>query len=303
MNSHPFQHAVIIGTGLLGTSLGLAMRKHNLAKIITGVGRKNSNSATIAQQRGAIDRTSDDPVTAITAPTPADLIILCVPIRQFPEILKQIAPHLSPGTILTDVGSTKTQVMRWAAELLPPTVHFIGSHPMAGSEKTGPEAARDDLYTNATCLLCPPEKQSPESTAAFRRIESLWQSLGMRTVSCSPQDHDRRVAAVSHLPHAMAFALMRAAGKDPAALEAAAGGFTDMTRIAGSDPTMWTDIYLSNRDALLAAINTFSAELNTLKSAIERNDENAIRAYVEASKRTRESFITQRSATRPTSKQ
>jgi prephenate dehydrogenase len=294
--NHPFQHAVIIGTGLLGTSLGLALRKHNLAKLITGVGRKGCNSAAIAQQRGAVDRATDDPAAAITS-HPADLIVLCVPIRQFPDIFRTLAPKLAPGTLITDVGSTKFQIMQWAAELLPPTVHFIGSHPMAGSEKTGPEAAREDLYNNATCLMCPPDKSTPESAAAFKRIEDLWQSLGMRTVSCNAADHDRRVAAVSHLPHAMAFALMQAAGKNPAALEAAAGGFTDMTRIAGSDPTMWTDIYLSNRDAVLAAINSFSAELATIKAAIERNDENAIRDYVEASRQTRESFITRRRAT------
>ncbi len=294
----PFEHVVIVGCGLLGTSLGLALRKHKLASVITGVGRAGSSSVTVAQQRGAIDRRSDDVALAvgagiidgISAP-PADLVVVCVPIRQFPELFKAIGPKLQPQTLVTDVGSTKTQVMQWADALLPQYVDFIGSHPMAGSEKTGPEAARDNLYERAVCLLCRPVKAKGTTDAAFARIAGMWQAIGMRVTACSPTDHDQRVAAVSHLPHALSFSLMLSAGRDPAALEAAAGGFTDMTRIAGSDPTMWLDIFLTNRDAVLETIGKFSNELSTLKTALEARDETAIREFLLAAKKTRETFI------------
>ncbi len=301
----PFEHVVIIGCGLLGTSLGLALRRRNLARIITGVGRAGSLSVSTAKQRGAIHRATDDAALAVSGGTldgvlapAADLVVICVPILQFPELFRVIAPRLAPGALVTDVGSTKTQIARWAADLLPGHTAFIGSHPMAGSEKTGPDAARENLYEGAVCLMCGPERSTPTSDAAFDRISAMWTQIGMRVTRCSAADHDRRVAAVSHLPHAMAFSLMLAAGKDPAALEAAAGGFTDMTRIAGSDPSMWTDIYLTNRDAVLEAMSRFSAELATLRTAIEKGDETAIREFVQASKTTRETFVEKRRALR-----
>ncbi len=288
----PFDHVVIIGCGLLGASLGLAMRKNNLAKIITGVGRQGSPSVAIAQNRGAIDRATDDPAAAVRD---AQLVILCTPVRQFPEMFRIIGPALPPGAIVTDVGSTKAQVMRWAADLLPAHVEFIGSHPMAGSEKSGPDAARADLYQNAVCLLCLPDRAPPrESEAAHQRLAAFWKALGMRIIECSAGQHDRWVAAVSHLPHVVATSLVNTTGGDPAALETAAGGFTDTTRIASGDVTMWTDILMTNSEAVRDMITAFEEKLGSLKAAIERGDESAVRTFLTAAKTTRDAFVARR---------
>jgi prephenate dehydrogenase len=296
----PFNHVVIIGCGLLGASLGLALRKQHLATLITGVGRHGSPSVSIARQRGAIDRATTDPAPAVRGerfsgeditPPPADLIVLCTPVGQFPDMFRRLAPALAPGALVTDVGSTKAQIIRWAAELLPPHAHFIGSHPMAGSEKSGPQSARDDLFQNAVCLVCPPPTGP---NPAFDRISALWQALGMRIIPCDPDQHDRWVAAVSHLPYALAATLVTTAAKDPAALETAAGGFTDTTRIASGDIAMWTDILLTNRQAILDVIGAFQQDLSLLRAAIDRGDEPAIRAFLTAAKTARDTFIAQR---------
>jgi prephenate dehydrogenase len=309
--SQPFQHVVIIGCGLLGASLGLALRKRNLASFITGVGRYGSPSVSIARQRGAIDRATADPAPAVrgdrfpgedAAVPPADLVFVCTPVRQFPDMFRRLAPALAPGTLVTDVGSTKAQVLAWAAELLPHHAPFIGSHPMAGSEKSGPQAAREDLFENAVCLVCPPTPSKPATTAAYDRIVALWQDLGMRLIPCDPEQHDRWVAAVSHLPYSLAAALVNTASRDPAAFDAAAGGFTDTSRIASGDVTMWTDIFLTNRQALLDVLRDYQAHLSTLQTAIDRGDEPAIRDFLSAAKATRDAFAARRGS-RPTSNQ
>ena len=297
----PFQHVVIIGCGLLGASLGLALRKHHLARLITGVGRHGSPSLAIARERRAIDRATDDPALAVrgtalpgesSAPPPADLVVLCLPVRQFPQMFQLIAPALAPGTIVTDVGSTKAQVLQWAAQYLPAHAPFIGSHPMTGSEKSGPRAARDDLYQNAVCLLCQPPTTP---AAASQRLTALWRTLGMRLIPCDPAQHDRWVAAVSHLPYTLAATLVHTAA-DPAALETAAGGFTDTSRIASGDVSMWTDILLTNRQPLLDILARFQENLAALRSAIDRSDEPAIRNFLTTAKTARDAFIAKRRA-------
>ena len=297
----PFQHVVIVGCGLLGASLGLALRKKALARVITGVGRRGSPTVAIARERRAIDRVTDDPARAVrgsalpgesSARPPADLVVLCIPVRQFPPMFQLIAPALAPGTIVTDVGSTKAQVMQWAAEFLPAHAPFIGSHPMTGSEKSGPRAARDDLYQNAVCLICTPPTTPAD---AQQRIVGLWRTLGMRLISCDPAQHDRWTAAVSHLPYALAATLVHTAA-DPAALETAAGGFTDTTRIASGDVAMWTDILLTNRQPLLDMLALFQKNLAALQAAIERGDEAPIRAFLTTAKTARDAFIAKRRA-------
>jgi prephenate dehydrogenase len=283
----PFEHVVIAGCGLLGTSLGMALRQKGLAKTVTGVGRSGSNSVEIARQRGAIDRASDNLADAART---ADLVVLCTPVRQFPEMLRLLGPVLPKGAIVTDVGSTKAQVMKWAEEILPGSVHFIGSHPMAGSEKSGPDAARIGLFDKAACLLCNP---APENEAAYRRIAALWQALGMRVVSCDVSRHDAWVAAISHLPHAVATSLALAA--PPEAWPVAAGGFTDTTRVAGGDVAMWTDIFLTNRDAVVETIGVFEQKLAHLKGALQRGDETALRDFFAAAKSSRDAYLASRS--------
>ena len=306
-----FNHVLIHGVGLLGASLGLALKKHRLAATITGVGRANSPSLDIAKSKGAIDHGSTDLAAATqglhlpaNAKSPADLVILCTPIRQFQNAMRTLAPALAPNTLITDVGSTKADVLQWAADLLPKTVHFIGSHPMAGSEKSGPDSARDNLYENAVCLLCTPhhtavntaQKTPAADAAAFDQIQSLWQTLGMRIISLPAEMHDQWVATISHLPHALAFALVNTASTHPEMLQAVAGGFLDTTRVASSDASMWTDIFLTNKPALLAALDAFSADLTTLRTAIATADEPAIRQFLTRAKSSRDTLLAQRQA-------
>jgi len=276
-NSPPeFSNIVIVGVGLLGASLALALKKITNPHI-TGVGRPGSNSLKIAQERAAIDHSTTDLASAVTN---ADLIVLCTPVRQFPEAIDILKGKLKPGAIVTDVGSTKAEVMKWAKSL--GNGVFVGSHPMAGSEKRGPEFARPDLFENAMCLLCGDEGEP------LNRIEAMWKSIGMKTMRLDAEEHDRWVGMVSHLPHAAAFALMNAAAKDPQMLEAAAGGFLDTTRVASSDVDMWTDIFLTNGKEVVGAMDSFLTEFEELREAIMRSDEKGIRAALLRAKASRD---------------
>jgi prephenate dehydrogenase len=282
-----FDRVTIIGVGLLGASLGLAMKARGLATCVVGVGRAHSPSLAVALDKHAIDEAQTDAALAVKD---SDLVVLCTPVRQFPDMLRSIAPALRPGTIVTDVGSTKQQVMRWAADLLPEHVNFIGSHPMAGSEKRGPEFARADLYDGAVCLIC------PQDVEPVGRVVELWQRIGMRTMVLSPHLHDLWVAAVSHLPHAAAFSLVNAAALVPEALPVAAGGFIDSTRVASSDVQMWTDIFLTNQDEVVAMMDSYIEVLKTLRDAIRQGNEEYIHNHLTNAKEKRDALIRNRSA-------
>ena len=288
-----FERVTIVGVGLLGASLGMALKERKLAQEVIGVGRAGSPSLQIAQERGAIDRALTSFNTAVE--DNPDLIVLCTPVRQFPEAMSAMRGKLRPGALVTDVGSTKAHVMGWASEFFgaeDEKARFVGSHPMAGSEKTGPGAARADLYEGGLCLICPGTQGNADE--ASRRIEGLWRGVGMRTLRLDPVIHDQWVATISHLPHAIAFALVNAAFQHPEMLAAAAGGFLDTTRIASSDADMWTDIFLTNRTAVTAAIDEFTTGLAALRGAIEKGDEVAIRAAVVSAKESRDGWIKRR---------
>jgi prephenate dehydrogenase len=208
----------------------------------------------------AIDEATQDLGHAVRE---ADCIILCTPVGLFPELLCQMAPLVKPGAIVTDVGSTKRSVVDLAQKLLPETVHFVGSHPMAGSEKRGVEFARDDLFQGAVCITTP----LPTTNAkALDAIEDLWRAVGMRIIRMTPAEHDRRVALVSHLPHAVAAALV--ALQDEESLALAGKGFADATRIAGGDGVLWRDIFVDNADELRAAVGKLRGQLDHLESLL-----------------------------------
>ena len=293
----PFQSVTIIGVGLLGASLGLAMKRHGVARRIIGVGRAGSTSIDKALAISAIDETACDPAVGVRD---SDLVILAANVGQFPALLQAIAPGLKSGALVTDVGSTKEQVMKWAAKLLPNTVDFVGSHPMAGSEKRGPENATPDLYTDALCLLCSPKVRGrgpftgSRTTAAMVKIEDFWQSLGMRTLRIDAQRHDQWVALVSHVPHAMACITAMTAGQKPEAGVAIAGGFIDTTRIAAGDPGMWTDIFLTNRAQVNKTLNSAMRNMKKLQSAIRRSDVAAIHKFLQDAKEEHESLLARR---------
>jgi prephenate dehydrogenase len=297
----------IVGVGLLGTSLGLALKDRKLAQGVVGVGRKGSASLKVAQERGAIDEAFTEAAEGVAG---CDLVVLCTPIRQFPTMFEAVAPVLGEGAIVTDVGSTKSEVVLWAGEALrgkKSGAVFVGSHPMAGSEKRGPEFGRADLYQGAMCLMCtePSFQQgasyklregslAARTYAALLKVEAMWRAVGMRTLRLSCHEHDRWVATISHLPHAVAFSLVNAAARRPEMLQAVAGGFIDTTRVASSDLEMWTDIFLTNRDAVVGAIDAFGADLMALKEAIRTGDEAVIRTMLSSAKEVRDGLVKER---------
>ena len=265
----------ILGVGLLGGSIGLAVKSRLSGSRVVGYAHR-PETLDAALKAGALDEGYGDLGRAVAG---ADLVILCTPVGMFEPLLAQLSPLLKPGALVSDVGSTKRSVVRSAEELLPPGIHFVGSHPMAGSEKKGVQFARADLYEGALCILTPTPKTDPQS---LERIEVFWAALGMRTCRISPEEHDRRLAAVSHLPHALAAALV--AMQDPASLALAGKGFADMTRIAGGDGALWRDIFLDNRDNVADAIRQLQAQLEHVLRMIEGNQAEALEAWLDRRK-------------------
>ncbi|MDB5292208.1 MAG: Prephenate dehydrogenase [Phycisphaerales bacterium] len=280
----------ILGVGLLGGSIGLAVRARIKGCKVVGYGHKRA-TLDAALQSGAIDEGYDDLSRAVRG---ADLVILCTPVGLFRRLLAEMAPLLSPGTLVTDVGSTKRSIVEAAGKLLSADVQFIGSHPMAGSEKRGVQFARADLYEGALCILTPTAKSDP---AALEKVQRFWELLGMRTCQVSPEEHDRRLADVSHLPHALAAALVMV--QEDASVDLAGKGFHDMTRIAGGDGGLWRDILLDNRDNVRASIRGLRERLDDLDALLQKGDSEAIQAWLEQAADRRQRLAQQRGQTPP----
>ena len=264
-----FKKVVIFGAGLIGGSFALALRRANAVSEVVGFGR---SMATLEQARGLgiIDRIGQD-VSAEVAN--ADLVLLATPVRQMGELMARIAPHLGEHTLVTDGGSTKSDVVAAAyANLKDKVSRFIPAHPIAGAELSGPEAARADLYVGKKVVLTP----LPENTADdVLRVRKAWEACGAVVSELTARQHDEVFAAVSHLPHLLSFALVHdiaeRENKDQL-LSFAASGFRDFTRIAASSPEMWRDISLANRDALLREVKRYADELYVIYQALENND-------------------------------
>jgi len=261
MQTHLDIHqATILGVGLLGGSVALAMRAAWPACKIVGWGPR-SDSLDRAMKMGAIDRFDLDAAAACDG---SDLVILCTPVGAFESTLKAIAPKLQRGCLVTDVGSTKRAVAFASERTLPGHVEFVASHPIAGSEKRGVEYARGDLLRGALCILTPTDRTPPAATV---KVEGFWQKLGMRTIRMTPIEHDLRLAEVSHLPHLVAAVLMEM--QSPASLPLCGKGFLDTTRIAAGDAGLWRDIFLDNADNLRSGIGRFIEELSTFSSLLD----------------------------------
>lgn len=257
-----FNRVTIIGLGLIGGSLGMALKRRRLAKIVVGYSRKR-RTLRQAKRRGAIDVGTTNLRTAVRE---ADLIVLATPVDAIVPFAQQAARHCRRGVILTDVGSTKSHVVRLLERSLPRTVLFVGGHPIAGSEQRGVGAARADLFSGSVCVLTPTARTPRRALLDVRR---LWTRLGMRVITMSPRDHDQLLAATSHLPHLVAACLSTA---HPDRLPTVAPSFLDMTRIAKSDPDLWDDIFLTNRRPLLDAIDRFDRQWRTIRSLLARAD-------------------------------
>ncbi|MEY2928778.1 MAG: hypothetical protein RL191_55 [Pseudomonadota bacterium] len=275
---------LIFGVGLIGGSIALSAKKSGFASDIVGVGR-NQDNLNDAIKLKLIDRTSQDLKKDISE---AHIIIIATPVAQFPVILKLIQPHLSSHTIITDVGSTKTDVIESAKQILGPQYsQFIGGHPIAGSEKHGATAAHIDLFKNKNVILTADQDTSFE---AKQKIEMLWKNAGAIVSNMSHNDHDKIFSTISHLPHLLAFSLVDMITHRKNAnelLKFAASGFKDFTRIAASSPEMWKDITLANKKFILEDIQLFENQIKLLKEAIEQEDTKKILALFENASKTR----------------
>lgn len=260
----------IIGTGLIGTSVGLALRERPAAGYeVVGADRDRGN-ARAAKKLGAVDREVGSLEEAVAG---AGMVILAVPVVAARQILQDMVPYLQSGVVVTDVCSTKADIMRWAAEFLPEGVHFVGGHPMAGKETSGPEAASSDLFRGATWAITPSPRASE---AAVGTVLGMVEALGASPLYIDPAEHDQYAAAVSHLPLLVSVALFRlvrdSQGWEDAAL-LAGPGFRDLTRLASGDPVMSRDIMVTNRDAILHWIGRLQQELSTIRAALEDGSE------------------------------
>lgn len=264
-----FRKVVIFGVGLIGGSFALGLRKTYAVQEVVGFGRSVSTLQQ-ARQLGLIDRIGDDVAREVRD---ADLILLATPVAQMTDILARIAPHLGVDTLITDGGSTKCDVVAAARQQLGRKIsQFIPAHPIAGAELSGPAAARADLYQGKKVVLTP---LAENSAASLARVREAWEACGAAVSELSPAQHDEVFAAVSHLPHLLAFTLVHdLAQRDnrDLLLSFAASGFRDFTRIAASSPEMWRDISLANRDALLCEIEQYAAELYKMHQALEQRD-------------------------------
>ena len=277
------QQLAIVGVGLLGGSVAKAARLGGLAYRIVGIGRD------AGRLRPALDDgTLDLAVTELDAGVrEADFVLLAAPVLTIEGLLERVWRAAPDGALITDVGSTKRNIVR-AAERLAATrsLSFVGSHPLAGSEQAGYRVARADLFRGATVVVTPTEATE---LGALKKTTEFWEALGARVSSLDPDTHDRTVAAISHLPHLIACALVDGAVRvEPSALELAARGFRDTTRIAAGDPDMWTEIFLANRDALSATVEAFREALADLQRTIDAGQADALRAVLARIKATRE---------------
>lgn len=277
----------IVGVGLLGGSLGMAIKRRRLAGRVEGYAR---HVATVEECRKlkALDRTTLDLHSAVAD---ADLVILCTPLAQMRTLVKEMLPSLKRGAVVTDVGSVKASVVKDVESLIGKAgAHFVGSHPMAGGEKSGVSAARADLFVNAVCVVTPTRK-SP--LAAVCKVEEFWEAVGARLLRLSPEQHDALVARSSHLPHAIA-ATLAAWVLDPKhpfpQPKLCATGFRDTTRIASGSPEMWRDIALANRRHLGRALDAFTADLRKFQAALRRGDARALEKLFTTAKQRRDNW-------------
>ncbi len=268
--THPlFSKIIIFGAGLIGGSFALALKKAGAVAEVVGFGRSQATLQQ-AQQLGIIDRIGQDVTSEVTD---ADLILLATPVGQMAELMAQIAPHLGAHTLVTDGGSTKSDVVAAARANMGDRIgQFIPAHPIAGAEKSGAAAALPDLYVGKKVVLTPLPENSAASVASVRLA---WELCGANIYQLTPAEHDEVFAAVSHLPHLLSFALVHdLAQRDnrDLLLSFAASGFRDFTRIAASSPEMWRDICLANREALSRELQSYIAELTRLSAALEQGD-------------------------------
>src|SRR3990172_716565 len=283
-----FKKLTIIGVGLIGGSLAKVLRNKGMVGEIVGVGRSISN-LELAVKLDVIDKFTTDPVAGAMD---ADLVIIATPVASIPGIVKKIAPYLKEGAIVTDAGSVKGTIVKEAEGLLPSGSHFVGGHPIAGTEESGVGAALPSLFEKHKCILTPTAKTDKE---ALEKIRKVWEAAGSDIILMDADKHDSILAAVSHLPHVIAYSLVNTVDDvkdfEESILNYSAGGFRDFTRIASSSPEMWRDICLANKEAILDMITRFEKSLARLKGYIEKSDGHEIVKEFDKSKKARDSIV------------
>jgi cyclohexadieny/prephenate dehydrogenase len=274
MSTPLFDTLAIIGPGLIGSSIMRAARAHGAVRKIVATARSPKTRKRVIEL-GIADKVTE---TNAEAAKGADLVIVCVPVGVCGEVAKEIGPHLAPGAILSDVGSVKGAIVRDMGPHVPKRVHFVPAHPVAGTEHSGPDAGFAELFENRWCILTPPEGTD---RAAVEKLASFWRLLGANVETMTPEHHDLVLAITSHLPHLIAYTIVGTADELQSVtrsevLKFSAGGFRDFTRIAASDPVMWRDIFLANKEGVLEMLGRFNEDIAALTKAIRKGDGEAL---------------------------
>lgn len=284
-----YKRVALIGLGLIASSMFWAMKRGNLAGEVTGYARSTATRDT-ARRIGLCDRVCDSIAEAVEG---ADLVVLCVPVGVMGAVAAEMAPYLAPGATVSDVGSVKRAVIDAVAPHLPAGVHFVPGHPLAGTEHSGPESGFAELFDNRWCLLVPVEGADPDSVA---RLRDLWEGMGAKVEEMEPDHHDLVLAVTSHAPHLIAYTMVGVADDlrrvtDGEVIQYSAAGFRDFTRIAASDPTMWRDVFLNNKEATLEILGRFTEELFALQRAIRQGDGDHLHEYFTRTRAIRRGII------------
>lgn len=265
-----FNRLALIGVGLIGSSIARAARLENAVGSIVATARSPETRRRVAEL-GLADQVVETNVAAVEG---ADLVVVCIPVGACGAVAQEIGPHLSPGAIVSDVGSVKSGVVRDMHPHLPSHVQFVPAHPVAGTEYSGPDAGFAELFVNRWCILTPPENTDAQAT---EKLAAFWRLLGANVETMTPEHHDLVLAVTSHLPHLIAYTIVGTADElqnvtRSEVLKFSAGGFRDFTRIASSDPTMWRDVFLANKDAVLEVLGRFNEDISALTRAIRNGD-------------------------------
>jgi cyclohexadieny/prephenate dehydrogenase len=284
-----FDRVALIGIGLIGSSLARVIRRDSPATEIVACARRRETLAAV-ERLSLADATTDDPAEAAAG---ADIVVIATPLSAYAEIGRRIAPVLKKGAILTDVGSVKEVVVRDLGPYVPQGVHFVPGHPVAGTEHSGPEAGFAEMFRDRWCVLIPLPETAPEAVA---KVGAMWELAEMRVVTMSAAHHDRVLAMTSHLPHLIAYTIVGTATSLEESLKSeviafSASGFRDFTRIAASDPVMWRDIFLNNREAVLDVLQRFSEDLTALQRAIRWGEGDTLQELFTRTRAIRRSII------------
>ena len=284
-----FRRVALIGFGLIGGSIARAAKLQGLAGEIVTTARSQKTRARV-KELGIVDRVVETNVEAVTD---ADLVILCIPVGACGPVAAEIGPHLKPGAIVSDVGSVKGAVVREMAPHLPAAVHFVPAHPVAGTEHSGPDSGFAELFINRWCILTPPEGTD---AAATEHLRAFWAAMGAKVEVMTPDHHDLVLAITSHLPHLIAYTIVGTVADLEDATQSevikfSASGFRDFTRIAASDPVMWRDVFLNNRDAVLEMLGRFAEDLTALQRAIRWGEGDKLEALFTRTRAIRRGII------------